>query len=171
MNFKRLTISLAAIGVLLFAASAAYSDDQEKAPIPGRQMMSEQERDQYRTAMQALKTEEERAAYELQEADARPDIRAAFLKALDERGFPRGWPTVTRLLLDDQGRVWAQRGGPDDSSYRAWDVLGVDGRHVATLRFPAAVNLHAVRNDLAAGLRRDELDVQYIELFQIPDLF
>jgi hypothetical protein len=62
MNFKRLTISLAAIGLLLFAASAAYSDDEETAPIPGRQMMSEQERDQYRTAMQALKTEEERAA-------------------------------------------------------------------------------------------------------------
>lgn len=117
-----------------------------------------------------LVTEEDRSAYEKQAANATPHFRAAFRKALAERGFPRAWPSVTRLLFDDEGRVWAQRGGPGDSSYRLWDVLSVEGQHVATLRFPSAVSLHAVGNGHAVGIRRDELEVQYVELFEIPDL-
>jgi len=79
MTFTRFTISLASIGLLFFAASAAYSDDEKPAPIPGRQMMSEQERDQYRTAMQALQTEEERAA-----------LRKSHQKAMQSRAREQG---------------------------------------------------------------------------------
>ena len=115
-------------------------------------------------------TANERTEYESQFADEEPELRDAFLKALDERGFPPEWPRIIALLIDGAGQVWAQRGAPADAEYRTWDVLGSQGSHVAIVRFPSGVRLQAVGSDYAVGIGRDELDVQHVELFRIPDL-
>ena len=67
MTLKQLATSLSAAGLVWLAASGALPQDapnaqEEKTPIMGKQLMTQEERDQYRIAMRALKTEEERAA-------------------------------------------------------------------------------------------------------------
>ena len=115
-------------------------------------------------------TAEERTVYESQLAEEEPEFRDAFLKALKERGFPLEWPSVSALLIDDAGRIWTERGAPEGAAYRTWDVLGPEGRHVAAVRFPSGVRLQAVGAGYGVATRRDELDVQHVELLRIPDL-
>jgi hypothetical protein len=110
MNFKQLTIPIAAIGLLLFATPVAYSDDEETTPIPGRQMMSEQERDQYRTAMQALQTEEERAA-----------LRKSHQKAMQSRARDRG--VELREGAGPRGRGNMAAGASDGQPLRGRDLM------------------------------------------------
>ena len=67
MTLRKLTTALSAAGLVWLAASGALAQDaqnaqEEKTPIMGKQLMTQEERDQYRIAMRALKTEEERAA-------------------------------------------------------------------------------------------------------------
>ena len=67
MTLRQLATSLFAAGLVWLAASGAFAQDaenakEEKTPIMGTQLMTDEERDQYRIAMRALKTEEERAA-------------------------------------------------------------------------------------------------------------
>lgn len=67
MTLKQLATSLFISGLVWFAASGALAQDPQnaqegKTPIMGTQLMTEEERDQYRIAMRGLKTEEERAA-------------------------------------------------------------------------------------------------------------
>jgi hypothetical protein len=67
MTLKQLATSLSAAGLVWLAASGALAQDapnaqEQKTPIMGTQLMTQEERDQYRIAMRALKTEEERAA-------------------------------------------------------------------------------------------------------------
>jgi hypothetical protein len=64
MKLRQLTIFLAVAGLLFCATSGSLAQEEprEKTPVMGWQLMSEQERDQYRTAMRALQTEEERTA-------------------------------------------------------------------------------------------------------------
>lgn len=59
MTPRQLAISLAAASLLWIAASGALAQEDE-APIVGRQLMTEEERDQYRAAMRTLETKEER---------------------------------------------------------------------------------------------------------------
>lgn len=73
-------------------------------------------------------------------------------------------PHFSRLLLDDNGRTWAQvsEGGflpaPD------WDLFGPEGAYLGTVRFPLGFSPHAIRTDRALGLWRDELGVEYIQI-------
>lgn len=113
---------------------------------------------------------EDQTRYENQFADADAEFQDALFKALEERGYPLEWPSITALLMDDEGRVWALRGAPEGAEYRTWDILDPERGHVAVVRFPSGVRLQAIGAGYGAATRRDELDVQYVELFRIPDL-
>jgi len=115
-------------------------------------------------------TAEDKNTFESQFAEAEPEFRDALFKALEERGYPPEWPSISALLMDDEGRVWAERGAPEGAAYRTWHVLGPEGRHVAAVSFPSGVRLQAVGAGYGAATRRDELDVQHVELFRIPSL-
>jgi hypothetical protein len=107
MTPRRLTIALTAAGLLLLASSGASAQNQvreEKIPIMGTQLMTEQERDQYRIAMRALKTEEERAAMR---ARHQKEIRARAKEQgveLSELRGPRG-PRDDGVGAGKDGRV------------------------------------------------------------------
>jgi hypothetical protein len=54
--------------------------------------------------------------------------------------------------------------------HQIWDVLSAEGQHIAVVRFPAGIHLRDVSAEHAVGVRRDEMEVEHVELFQIPDL-
>jgi len=61
MRLGRFATLLVAAGLLFLSASAAPAQEDE-TPMMGRHLMTEEERDQYRTAMPALRVQEERDA-------------------------------------------------------------------------------------------------------------
>ena len=94
--------------------------------------------------------------------------------------FPRiGFLPVTgRMLTDDHGTVWIQRvdivanpvevewsRGPARPTY--WDVFDSTGTFQHIVRLPPRFALRAVRDSIAIGVGRDELDVQYIVGYRI----
>ncbi len=118
----------------------------------------------------SLVTAEDKNTFESQFAEAEPEFRDAFFTAIEKRGYPTEWPSIVTLLTDDDGRIWAARGAPEGAAHRNWDVLDPEGDHVAHVRFPSGVSLISIGAGYGAATRRDELDVQHVELFRIPDL-
>ena len=89
MSLRQLATSLAAAGLLLGAASGAFAQAEE-APIVGRQLMTEQERDEYRAAMRSSKTEEERAAMREQHQKKMQNRARERGEELPDQPTPRG---------------------------------------------------------------------------------
>ena len=110
MSIRRFTISLAAMGLMIFAVTVAHAEDEDTVPISGRELMTEQERDQYRTAMQALETEEERAA-----------LRKSHQKEMKSRAREQGVE-----LRDGGGRMGHGNKGAaagDEGRHRGRDLM------------------------------------------------
>ena len=109
MTLKQLAISLFAAGLVWLGASGALAQvaqnaQEEKTPIMGKQLMTQEERDQYRIAMRALKTEEERAA-----------MRARHHQDMLERAREQG-VEISELPGPGEGRRGA---GPRDNGSAA----------------------------------------------------
>jgi len=102
MTTRRMTILIAIASLFITMASGSLAQADEKAPIVGRELMTEQERDQYRTAMRALKTEEERAA-----------MRKAHQKEMQTRARGQGIELPAQASPKHQGKRDGA-GGPGD---------------------------------------------------------
>jgi len=93
MKLRQLSILLAVAGMLLCSTFGALAQEEpeEKASVMGWQMMSEQERDQYRTAMRALETEQERTAMRAKhQKEMRSRAKEQGIELAEPRGGPRG---------------------------------------------------------------------------------
>lgn len=88
-------------------------------------------------------------------------------------------PSVAELLVDDRGRLWAQRYEPEEDaswlgSWRLrgggeWLVLDRDGELLATLEMPGDFTPKAIRGSLVAGVVTDELDVQRVVVHRLEE--
>ncbi|MCG8468631.1 MAG: 6-bladed beta-propeller [Gemmatimonadetes bacterium] len=115
-----------------------------------------------------------------------PDEEVEFVRAaIDDRGFerimaegmladvllPAERPEIQRILVDAGGRYWVSRFEPALPHYyeTLWYVLGSDGQPVALLELPPGnrVRIEAVGHSRALVVRRDELDVDNVEVVRI----
>ena len=82
-------------------------------------------------------------------------------------GAPYVWPTLTGLVVDDEGHIWLgiHKGDP---STREWAAFMVDGTHVMSVSLPAGLAVHTVRNGRLIGVGRDELDVPRVQAYRLP---
>lgn len=97
--------------------------------------------------------------------------------AMPRPGFVPAWSgtllmAVGRLFLDPEARIWIERFRPDwNEPLRGgpshWDVFDREGALVATARLPDAFVPHQFTEEGVLGVRRGELDVPYVELYQI----
>lgn len=94
-------------------------------------------------------------------------LRRAVDQAVDSAGFPDVWPAIAELKVAGPGSVWALRahaiGAPQE-----WDVL-TQGRHRFTVVAPSRLRVMDVRANRVLGVLTDELDVEYIALYSVPD--
>lgn len=72
------------------------------------------------------------------------------------------------LIVDDRDRVWTGEfqplgAGPE----RLWRVFDLNGRHLAMVRLPIDLEVMDVRDGLVTGVRRDDLDVERIEVYRL----
>jgi hypothetical protein len=106
------------------------------------------------------------AAYWAREAELAADdeARAAALASLrSDLPFPDVFPAFTDLIVDDDGRMWAEVYRLPDDDRTEWRIFS-EGRWVGRLTVDTTFDVRAVSADLVAGVRRDELDVESIRI-------
>lgn len=84
-----------------------------------------------------------------------------------------GWiPVISELLSDHRGRLWTKRYEPAIDSHwllrqrtgGSWLVMEPGGDPVALVSMPDGFRLMDVRGDRVAGVSRDELGVERVEV-------
>jgi hypothetical protein len=108
-------------------------------------------------------------------------------------GIPATKAPFTQVLADDDGRVWVRVAAPGEVVPREerpeprpgqpryegpepwrepilYDVFDADGRFLGTLLMPPRFTWSGARGDRVWGVIRDELDVEYVTVFQIEGI-
>ncbi len=87
--------------------------------------------------------------------------------------YPTHLPAFERLHADAEGNIWARhrRYGADDGTAGAgmyeFFIFGADGRHLGTIELPAGLEVYRIGTDFVLGKVRDELGVDYVQLYGI----
>jgi hypothetical protein len=76
-------------------------------------------------------------------------------------------PAFSRLVLGRDGRVWVESFRVDRASSAEYIALDRTGKVVARLTSPPGVRFWDIGPDYALGVRKDEDDVETVELFSI----
>ncbi len=93
---------------------------------------------------------------------ARPSMPAFGRSGLVDDRLP--W-----LLVDPRERLWVldYLAFPDETP--TWTVYDADGRLIGALDVPVGVALLSVSDARAVGVRRDELDVEHVAVYALPE--
>jgi hypothetical protein len=86
---------------------------------------------------------------------------------LAEAPFPKQSPAFGAMAVDPEGNVWVQEYPRPGQKEVAWAVLGPDGQPVARIQLPRALEVYEVGRDYVVGRRRDDLDVEHVELYSV----
>ena len=89
-------------------------------------------------------------------------------EVIDSVGFPPTWPGIKELKIDALGQIWALRAATPEADEREWDVLD-SGHHSMTVVWPGNFRVTDVTRDRIVGVLTDDLDVQYVAIFAVPD--
>ncbi|MCC6930124.1 MAG: hypothetical protein IT359_14160 [Gemmatimonadaceae bacterium] len=110
---------------------------------------------------------------------ANPDPRAAgYRREIRERTeFARVRPQIGRLVAGTTGELWVGSYDPAESvdgtlhpspdSATTWQVYSATGDWLAQLRLPVRFRLFDAGRDWILGVRRDEDDVEFVELYRL----
>ncbi|MFV1988718.1 MAG: hypothetical protein ACC682_15695 [Gemmatimonadota bacterium] len=80
--------------------------------------------------------------------------------------FPDVFPPFRQFHVDRIGRLWAER-WPRTGEDRRFTVIGADGESLGYVSVPERFGILEAGTDHLLGVRRDELDVEYVQLFSI----
>jgi hypothetical protein len=78
-----------------------------------------------------------------------------------------GGPSFSRLLLGSDGRIWIEAFRLDRASSTEYVALDRTGRVLGRLTGPPGVRFSDIGADYALGVRKDENDVEIVELYTI----
>ncbi len=76
-------------------------------------------------------------------------------------------PEFAALKVDDLGNLWVRHYGPPFAPSPDWDVYTADGAPLASARTPARFDPLHIGKDFILGVRKDDLDVEHIELYTL----
>jgi hypothetical protein len=95
-----------------------------------------------------------------------PGQRSEYLSTLDHPARPSHLPGYDRLLVADDGNVWAQIYSPDLSGLK-WEVYSPSREWLGQVVLPEGFSLAAIRHGRLVGVWRDELGVEYVQVFNL----
>lgn len=92
--------------------------------------------------------------------------RLSFLERLPPH--PETYPAyAAEIYVDADAHLWVRESAPPESEYSAWSVFSPDGRLLGTVDLPVRGRLLDVGADYLLLLRRDALDVEYVEMYRL----
>lgn len=89
--------------------------------------------------------------------------RGDFERWLTDVPYPVTKPTLDQVVVDTEGRLWVQVIEPSGSDN--WLVFDVEGALTARASIPEGLTVLHIGPDHILGVRRDELDVEFVELY------
>jgi hypothetical protein len=93
-----------------------------------------------------------------------PVRRSEILSTLDHPARPSQLPSYDRLIVADDGKVWAQIYTPDRSGL-TWDVFASSREWLGQVELPAGFSLSAIHDQRMVGVWRDELWVEHVRVY------
>ena len=96
-----------------------------------------------------------------------------FAKYFAPEILPANRPSIGRVFVDAEGRLWAERfeairmGTAVQKPGHQWSIIREDGLPIAILRLPPQTRLQDVRGDDVVVVRHDSLDVQSVAVFRL----
>ena len=90
----------------------------------------------------------------------------ASIRLLEQMSPPAERPPHSSLVLDHDGYLWADSGPAEDPASSDYLVFDRAGSLLGTVRLPRMRILEIDRNEIIAAYR-DELDVQYLGVFEV----
>ncbi len=82
----------------------------------------------------------------------------------DLPGKPSAKPILKALFVAPDGRLWVEVAAAGGDR---WDVFDVDGRPMARVQAPARSGIPAFGPDHVVTIRRDSLDLDYVDVYRI----
>jgi hypothetical protein len=100
-------------------------------------------------------------------ADQNEAARQRAQTALDEMQVPATMPAYGSFHGDPYGNLWVQEYRAEGEQHTRWTVLDPTGRVVANVTGPNAFTVYEIGRDHIIGLRRDDLDVEHVEVYRL----
>lgn len=110
-----------------------------------------------------LKAELIEAAIADVDPDEAPRIRTYYSKA----HYPVYLPAYRGFQVDPLGYLWVEEYRPDWEGPASWVVFDSQGHLAAQINLPDDLTLMDVGEDYVLAVRRDYLDVEYVQLFRL----
>ena len=81
---------------------------------------------------------------------------------------PRTYPAFAPdIRVDGDLNVWVKESTRSGDQRSLWSVFSVGGELLGTVDMPPGVDVMDIGADYVLGLRHDELDVEYVQQFQL----
>jgi hypothetical protein len=81
--------------------------------------------------------------------------------------MPETRPAYGDLLVDESGRLWAAESTRWPALPSYWTVFDVDGGLLGKVELPNRFRVHAVGSDWVLGVWRDDMDVEFVRLYEL----
>ena len=131
-------------------------------------------------------TSSHRQAYSrslVEQGEGDPRLEEAYRQLAEDMVYPNSFPAFERLLVDGSKRLWVQRPQVEPPWTEAidynpvrphpsdWDLFDGDGVWLGTVTVPARFRLMDVGADYLAGVAKDDLDVEKVQVWdlRLPD--
>lgn len=88
-------------------------------------------------------------------------------RVYEEHENPEHFPAHGRMVADALGYLWVQEYPIPGEGDPAWLVFDPDGRLAARVSLPTGLNIFEIGSDYVMGEIRDDLDVEYVQLFAL----
>lgn len=98
-----------------------------------------------------------------------PNQRGEYLSTVDHPARPSHLPGYDRLVVADDGNMWARIYTPDLSGL-TWDVYSPDRKWLGQVDLPEGFSLSAVGHGRLFGIWRDDLGVEYVQVFDLRSM-
>jgi hypothetical protein len=76
-------------------------------------------------------------------------------------------PVWQTAIADVTGKLWLERAECPSARRGRFEVIDVEGNHIANVHAPEGVRILSVRGDRVLAVRRGELEIEFIELYRV----
>lgn len=98
--------------------------------------------------------------------EAEGQYREVMIRVRDAITFPEWMPAFSGLLRGNDRAVWARMYEPTAGGVDTWWIFDGDGRVTGRLETPSGLEIMDVESGLIAGVWRDELDVEHVQVYR-----
>lgn len=96
-----------------------------------------------------------------------PELRPLAERLWAEAPKPETFPYFDRLMGASDGQVWIRHYRVDPDAATQWQILDSTGVAIGVVQLPGRFELHAVEDQYLIGVWRDELDVEYVQVWRV----